>query len=51
MSGSIEKKRNPAGLKRGPISRKVVAALERERRRRVIDFSALKLGGSSSVSP
>lgn len=28
----------------GPISRKVVAALERERRRRIIDFSALKLG-------
>ena len=44
MSGSIEKKRNPAGLKRGPIARKVIAALERERRRRVIDFSALKLG-------
>lgn len=28
----------------GPISRKVVAAFEKERRRRVIDFSALKLG-------
>lgn len=28
----------------GPISRKVVDALERERCRRVIDFSALKLG-------
>ena len=44
MSGSIEKRRNPAGLKRGPIARKVLAALEKERRRRVIDFSALKLG-------
>ena len=44
MSGSIEKKRSPAGLKRGPIARKVIAALEKERRRRVIDFSALKLG-------
>ena len=29
---------------KGPISRKVVAALKNERRRRVIDFSALKLG-------
>ena len=28
----------------GPISRKVVAMFEKERRRRVIDFSALKLG-------
>lgn len=44
MSGSIEKKRTPASTKRGPIARKVIAAIERERRRRVIDFSALKLG-------
>jgi hypothetical protein len=44
MSGSIEEKRTPASTKRGPIARKVIAALERERRRRVIDFSALKLG-------
>jgi hypothetical protein len=33
----------------GPISRKVVAALERERRRRVVDFSALKLGAERAA--
>ena len=32
----------------GPISRKVVAAVEKERRRRVIDFSALKLGAEQA---
>ena len=30
MSGSIEKKQSPSGLKRGPIARKVIAAVERE---------------------
>ena len=34
----------PTAKRKGPISRKVLAALEQERRRRVIDFESLKLG-------
>jgi len=39
----METNRNPAGLMKRPIARKDVAALEKERRR-LIDFSALKMG-------
>jgi hypothetical protein len=48
MSGSRKKNRGPALLKRGPIARKVIATLGKERRRRTIDFSALKLGAEKA---
>ena len=34
----------PTAKQKGPISRKILAALEKEQRRRVIDFSSLRLG-------
>lgn len=44
MRGSSIKDRSPVNPRLPPIAGKVIAALEKERRRRVIDFNSLKLG-------